>query len=634
MTKNNYDNLLADYKLIKPLGEGGMGEVFLAEDIHLSRKVAIKFLKTEQESQNDLMVKRFRNEAKILASLSHPNIVSIFNFGTKDNINYIVMEYVEGTTLTDLIKEKNHKIEEIVQIITKIVKGICEAHAKGVLHRDLKPANIIITKNKEAKIVDFGISKSILSDQNEYTQTNHFIGTVTYMAPELLMGHPPSMESDIFSLGVIFYEMLIGKNPYSGDNKFKIIEKIKSTQLELSPEFKLALPQELVKIFLKMTALDKKNRYKSSMDLLIDLKNVMTETGTLVFNTEEEDEIDRLMKKYSNRPDPLTLDEARTESLEISDLHFDNIELTSNRANELVLKNKNEKKAEKDPVSVKPQGDESEIGIDPTRKKPLFTPLRIVLVLSAVIGFIAFKYLSLLSGAGAQNLKEHLSSYVNKKKVVNSATDEIKLHADKVTQTNLSLEEPQLSLPLHNSYLLFDVIRRNEQTGKVLKKGRVGYQFEVKNRDIASVNVHDQSNKWTEFLQVTANSFVPPIKYKNLIGREQNIKLSGDYNAIYPLNIGKKMTYSTTSLLPNGQFSQINKECHVLGRENVMINNIDLETYRAECREIGVEKPVVEMIHYAPSLRYFVKKESRVPRLDGYHVEVMKLVNYKLPKAP
>lgn len=260
------------YLIHKSLGQGGMGEVVLATDTTLDRKVAIKFLKAREGDKNKILEQRFQNEAKILASLNNPNIVSIFNYGKEGDINYIVMEYVEGQPLSAAIKSNSLSPVESLKILKDMVSGITAAHEKGILHRDIKPANIIIDELSRVKIVDFGISKNLVDNSSKYTKTDHFVGTISYMAPELLRGQNPTPSSDIYSMGVVFFEMLIGFNPFYDENQFKSIEKIKKTHLRLPKELLDLLSPELFFIFDKMVDPKKENRYQSTAELLYDLK--------------------------------------------------------------------------------------------------------------------------------------------------------------------------------------------------------------------------------------------------------------------------------------------------------------------------------------------------------------------------
>ena len=214
---------ISHYKILEKLGEGGMGEVFLAEDTKLDRKVALKFL-PEEYTKDQQAKERFEREAKAAAALNHPNIVTIYDINEHEDQTYIAMEYVDGQTLKEQITNRKLPITEIMDIFTQICQGLSKAHETGIIHRDIKPQNIIIDKESRVKILDFGLAK--LKGVSQLTRESSTLGTVAYMSPEQAMGIEVDHRTDIWSLGVVLYEMLSGELPFKGEYEQAVVYSI------------------------------------------------------------------------------------------------------------------------------------------------------------------------------------------------------------------------------------------------------------------------------------------------------------------------------------------------------------------------------------------------------------------------
>lgn len=268
------------YEIIKTIGEGGMANVYLAKDIILDRNVAIKVLRGDLAS-DEKFVRRFQREALSASSLSHPNIVEIYDVGEDDGDYYIVMEYVEGKNLKQLLKKRGKlTAAEVVDIMLQITSAMGVAHDSLIIHRDLKPQNILIKDDGEVKITDFGIAMALNATQ--LTQTNSAMGSVHYFPPEQANGKGSTLKSDVYSLGIMMYELLTGTLPFRGDNAVEIAlkhlkEPIPSIRTEL-PE----LPQSIENIIIRATAKNPKNRYANA--------NEMHEDLTTALNKERENE--------------------------------------------------------------------------------------------------------------------------------------------------------------------------------------------------------------------------------------------------------------------------------------------------------------------------------------------------------
>jgi serine/threonine protein kinase/tetratricopeptide (TPR) repeat protein len=264
------------YKVIKKLGEGGMGVVYKAEDTKLKREVAIKFL-PRQVLSNAEERQRFEIEAQAAAALNHPNIATIHAIEESDNEVFIVMEFINGTELGNKIKKESPVLEESLKIIEQIAEGLNAAHQKGIIHRDIKSSNIMITGNGEVKIMDFGLAK--VGGTSMITKFGTTMGTTAYMSPEQARGDKVDNRTDIWSMGVLFYEMLTGKLPFKGDFDQAVIYSILNEEPESVISVKKDLPAQLDQLIWKMLKKDTDSRYKSANDFLTDLRVINNTKG-------------------------------------------------------------------------------------------------------------------------------------------------------------------------------------------------------------------------------------------------------------------------------------------------------------------------------------------------------------------
>lgn len=261
------------YEIIRMIGEGGMANVYLAQDTILNRKVAVKILRGDLAG-DEKFVRRFQREAISASSLTHPNIVEMYDVGEDDGKYFIVMEYVDGKTLKSLIKKRGAlTLPEIIDIMLQLTSGLACAHDSYIIHRDIKPQNIMILDDGTVKITDFGIAMALNS--NELTQTNSVMGSVHYLPPEQANGSGSTIKSDIYSLGILMYELLTGKLPFKGENAVEIAIKQMKEQIPSVCKFNPDIPQSIENIILKACAKNPKNRYDSVLEMREDLLNCM-----------------------------------------------------------------------------------------------------------------------------------------------------------------------------------------------------------------------------------------------------------------------------------------------------------------------------------------------------------------------
>ena len=297
------------YEIIKTIGEGGMANVYLAHDTILDRKVAIKVLRGDL-SNDEKFIRRFKREALSVSNLSHPNIVEVYDVGEEDGNYYIVMEYIEGKTLKQLLQKRGAlTLTEVIDIMSQLTDGLAHAHEAYIIHRDIKPQNIMIEDNGRIKITDFGIAMALNSTQ--LTQTNSVMGSVHYLPPEQANGKGATVKSDIYSLGILMYELLTGSVPFKGDTAVEIALKHMKEKVPSVRKQNPTIPQSVENIILKATAKNPKNRYDSVREMHADLETALEKDNEkrLVYEYPENDlEETKVIAPISKEPKKSVVD--------------------------------------------------------------------------------------------------------------------------------------------------------------------------------------------------------------------------------------------------------------------------------------------------------------------------------------
>ncbi len=272
----NYSNtMLGEFRLVRVLGTGGMAEVYLAEQTALRRQVAVKILR-QQYLTNEQYVKRFRHEAAAAGSLNHPNIVQVYMVGEHEGVNYIAQEYVQGRTLKDYIKRKGPiEIKIALHIMRQIASALQVASENGIVHRDIKPENILLTNKGEAKVADFGLAQLTLQGERiSLTQSGLTLGTPLYMSPEQVNGQPLDSRSDIYSFGIMAWQMLAGRPPFTGDSAMAVAVKHLNDKPPLISEFRPDLPANLVELIDRMIRKKREDRPADFAAIVTELKQI------------------------------------------------------------------------------------------------------------------------------------------------------------------------------------------------------------------------------------------------------------------------------------------------------------------------------------------------------------------------
>lgn len=279
---------LGAYQIIRQIGRGGMGEVYLAKDTRLGRRVALKLLPAHF-TRDANRVRRFQHEARAASALNHPNIVTIYEVGQQEQMHFIATEFIDGQTLAAKINQRPLPTAELLDIAVQVADALDEAHAHGIIHRDIKSANIMVTGRGHAKVLDFGLVKVSDAQREQWstelaaspqTRSGVVMGTVQYMSPEQALGHEVDHRTDLFSLGVVLYEMATGRLPFSGASVGETLERIMHAPPEAIARLNYEAPWELERIIRKCLEKERERRYQSARELVIDLKNLKRDTDS------------------------------------------------------------------------------------------------------------------------------------------------------------------------------------------------------------------------------------------------------------------------------------------------------------------------------------------------------------------
>src|SRR5688572_9103161 len=289
--------LISHYKIVSPIGSGGMGEVYLAEDQQLRRKVALKIL-PEQMTANGDRVRRFEREANAVSALNHPNILTIFEFGVNDGVHILASEFVKGETLRTRLGRGPLPVQDALDIVIQIASALKAAHEARVIHRDIKPENVMIRDDGYVKVLDFGLAKLFETESDPdaatrpmlFSQPGIILGTASYMSPEQARAKSIDARTDIFSLGVVLYEMLSGHKPFGGESTSDVIAAIIQSDPEPMSRYNGVVPDEMDRIIAKCLEKNRDERYQTATDLLVDLKHAKRSAESMAERSEEKTE--------------------------------------------------------------------------------------------------------------------------------------------------------------------------------------------------------------------------------------------------------------------------------------------------------------------------------------------------------
>ncbi|MGX0035153.1 eukaryotic-like serine/threonine-protein kinase [Staphylococcus auricularis] len=417
------------YHILEKLGGGGMSTVYLAQDTILQRKVAIKAISIPSGEQ-EKTIQRFEREVHHLTQLAHDHIVDVYDITEDDECFFLVMEYVEGPTLSQYIKS-NHPIpvETVVEFTNQIIDGIAHAHECHIVHRDIKPQNILFANDHELKLLDFGIAK-VLSETT-MTKTNHVLGTVQYLSPEQARGESTDYKTDIYSIGVVIYEMLMGEPPFTGETAISIAIKHIQDPMPNVSDYREDVPQALSNVILKATAKERDRRYESVKELSDDLATALDPSR------KDEQPLDL----YEDQNQTMVIDKQALQS-----------KLKDDEA-----KSKNIKQTMQIPVvdQLKLQSNESQFYVEPTKKRSPFKKIIFALIfIFLLIGLIGF---------GAWGMFGH--KYAETPDVSGKTEQEAKQALEEQ-----SLKLGKVSHDYSNKYAKDKIIRTNPESGERVER--------------------------------------------------------------------------------------------------------------------------------------------------------------------
>ncbi|MEK6288399.1 MAG: protein kinase [Acidobacteriota bacterium] len=467
---------LGSYKILSRLGAGGMGEVYLAEDARLSRKVAIKLilagLTADEQAQ-----RRLKREAKAAAGLDHPNICAIYEVGQQDNINYIVMQYVEGETLASRIQTRPPGLADTLDIAIQIVGALSAAHSQNIIHRDIKPENIIINSHGQLKVLDFGLAKTVNDgkafDNEGATEVllsvpGMLMGTPAYMSPEQVRGETLDGRSDIFSFGVVLYEMVTRVRPFAGESMANTISAILTHEPEPLARYSREVPSEMERIVSKVLRKDREERYQSAKDLLIDLRRLKQ-------RVDFEAELARSAGPHDQRQTIATI--------------------TKSPASETALESA-------DPTGESVAMRQTADGVSPAQRHKRSLVLALVVVVIAAAGIIYLVFGGKLAGSERQAIDSiAVLPFVN-----TSGDPDGDYLSDGITESliNSLSQLPHLRVMSRNSVFLYKGTETDAKTvGNALSvsavvTGRVTQRGQDLIISTELINVRDNSNLWGE----------------------------------------------------------------------------------------------------------------------------------------
>lgn len=549
------------YKIIEQVGSGGMADVFKAEDLEDGKTVAVKILRDEF-SQSEEFIRRFRNESKAISVLSHKNIVKIFDVGLTDDIRFIVMEYIDGITLKDFIEQQGVlRWKDALFFISQVLKALQHAHDKGIVHRDIKPQNIMLLEDGTIKVMDFGIAR--FSRVDGQTLSDKTVGSVHYISPEQARGEMTDERSDIYSVGIMLYEMVTGKKPYDADTPVAIALKHMQDKCVPPRDITPSIPEALEEVILHAMERDPARRYQSAAEMLKDIDTLKLDTS-VVFGYTDPDYV-----PYDNRTDKMipTEQESYNYEDEYEDDYYD----------------PNPQYNDDDEYEDEDDDDDYEYEDDTVARRSYVVPIMLAVTVAVVIIaalVIAYYAIANFSPDATHSGNVEIPNFVGLNIVQVEQQWKDKLNFEKTEEYSNEYEE--------------GTIMQQDQTGKTVKEG---YSLKVTvSKGQRLVTVPNMVNKDAEIArsELTSAGFVPILRetFDDNIAKGMVVKTEPDAGTDYPE--GKEVLY----FVSQGPFETEVKVPNVVGlteaKAIATLKENKLGYEREEIKKDGDKGKVVE----------------------------------------
>ena len=499
-------SILGDrYEILEQIGEGGMSYVYKARCRKLNRFVAVKVLK-DSFKNNENIVSKFKKEATSIANLSNPNIVNVLDVGSTDGVNYIVMEYVEGKTLKDIIKEKKKIPYDIaITFAIKIARALDCAHKNNIIHRDIKPQNILVTRDGVVKVTDFGIAKSMT--ESTISHTNSVLGSAHYFSPEQAKGSYVDYRTDLYSLGIVLYEMVTGEVPFDGDSPVTVaVKHIQETAIEpkvLTPE----IPDALNYLIVKAISKEPSNRYQTAIEFIEDLEKIKNNEDFTVMM----DRVDVDDSGFTRVMAPITDEDLAKDKINKNNMQNDEEEIEDDEEGEVEETSAKDIKPVENPKPIKKSNNNG------NKKGNGPIVIGIIIIVIAIIGVGAFVGITMAKSSSNSSSSEATATQVTIPNVINDTKAEAKTAIENL---GLVYKEQEVA----NSQTAGTVVSTNPTAGTKVDKGST-VVVTVSTGEATTVTVPNLSGKTVAEATTTLNNLglnISAVKGTNASSSSQN----------------------------------------------------------------------------------------------------------------
>lgn len=612
---------LGPYQLIKKIGAGGMGDVYEAVEAELNRPVAIKILRNDGSEGASDRKSRFQAEARTLARIQHPNVVSIHSVGEQDGISFLAMEFVKGLPLDRFLLSHPIGLRQLLDLFRQMLEGLAAAHAGGIIHRDLKPQNIMIDEQFKAKLVDFGVAKALSDPMSTNTTAGVVMGTIAYIAPELMRGLPATLQCDIYAMGLVFYYALTGEQPFRGKSTFEVMEQIRTAGIKFSPRSRLFIPELLQKIVLRMTSPSPATRYQSVDQVKAELAQVSVE------HLPAEIVSPLSIKMVIQNPDDI-LAGLKQQSLDTSDYRMVanlalNLQLQRGQVGDKTvnLSAENSIRIEKETLAealgrfnslrarISTETFRSQAHRPPSKKSS--PPYAMLAVLVSVIAGAAW------FGLSKKPAKLQTHSLQERSQV--TVPGVVPAQIQKIDRINYPVgfwrKDREREFKDNN------LIKDTPRVWKVERKTEHAYVYRG---DDGSLSVE------------YANPFLPPIKKVDKFhGLEEEHTVSGNIMSIFPLRPGTEFTYDIRGMRKYFRYKSATSQfysvaCKVGDKQNTYLMGKDFSTIKVTCQSKGREPEFTDTFYYADEVAYYILRE----RTEGPYRNMVETMEYHFPNSP